>query len=140
VGGWAVAEERRGTLEPLRIILATYGLLELMGGCVGIATATFRHCSAGILRRIGLASLLAGETEMPPYYDSQYRCEMEVLRFDSRFPNAKYRDWVAQLSSVLSTAPVICRAAVRDSFQEACGGLRIPVGEPAFGCQLVPVV
>jgi hypothetical protein len=33
VGGWAVAEERRGTVEPLRIILATYGLLELLGGC-----------------------------------------------------------------------------------------------------------
>jgi hypothetical protein len=29
VGGWAVAESHRGTLEPLRIILATYGLLQL---------------------------------------------------------------------------------------------------------------
>ena len=46
VGGWAVAKDHRWTIEPLRIILATYGLLELLGGCAGVATATFRHSSA----------------------------------------------------------------------------------------------
>jgi hypothetical protein len=139
VGGWAVAEERRGTLEPLRIILATYGLLELLGGCAGIATATFRHCSAAILRRIGLASLLTGGAELPPYYDPRYGCKMQVLRFDSRFPNPKYRDWVVQLSSLLTTAPVICRAAGRERFHEAFSGFRVPTLEPAFHSQLVPI-
>src|SRR5579872_4405515 len=57
VGGWAVAESHRWTMEPLRIILATYGLLQLLGGCAGVATATFRHSAATILRRIGLTSL-----------------------------------------------------------------------------------
>lgn len=51
VGGWAVSEEHRGTAEPLRIILATYGLLELLGSCAGVATATFRHSSARILQK-----------------------------------------------------------------------------------------
>src|ERR1051325_2676661 len=66
VGGWAVGDAYRCTIEPLRIILATYGLLRLLGGVMGVATATFRHESAPILRRIGLTSLVAGEEELPP--------------------------------------------------------------------------
>ena len=84
VGGWAVAKDHRWTIEPLRIILATYGLLELLGGCAGVATATFRHSSATILRRIGLTSLHSEEGALPPYFDPHYGCEMELLRFESR--------------------------------------------------------
>jgi hypothetical protein len=109
VGGWAVAESHRGTMEPLRIILAMYGLLQLRGGCAGVATATFRHGSAPILRRIGLNSLVAEGEELPPYFDPTYGCQMEVLRFDSRFPNPKYQNSIAELSSALVGAPVFCR-------------------------------
>jgi hypothetical protein len=109
VGGWAVAEERRWTLEPLNIILATYALLEMLGSCTGLATATFRHGSASILRRIGLSSLNADGQEIPPYYDPQYDCQMEILRFDSRLTNPKYRDRVREFCSLLAEAPVLCR-------------------------------
>jgi hypothetical protein len=88
VGGWAVAESHRRTLEPVGILLPTYGLLELLGGCLGVATATFRHASSTILRKIGLASLVAGGVDLKPYFDPHYGCHMEVLRFDSRFPNS----------------------------------------------------
>ena len=98
VGGWAVAETHRRTLEPVGILLATYGLLELLGGCIGVATATFRHASSAILRKIGLSSLAAGGTELTPYFDPAYGCQMEVLRFDSRFPNSKYAGWVTELA------------------------------------------
>jgi hypothetical protein len=109
VGGWAVGQDHRWTLESLRIVFAIVALLELLGGRAGVATATSRHSSATILRRIGLSSLQADGVDLPPYYDSQYSCEMEVLRFDSRYPNPKYREWVDQLVSCLSTSPVICR-------------------------------
>lgn len=109
VGGWAVAESHRWTFEPLRIILGTYGMLQLLGGCAGVATATLRHGSAVILRRIGLSSLKTDGAELPPYYDPQFECDMEVLKFDSRFPNPKYRDWVVQLASTLTEVPVVCR-------------------------------
>jgi hypothetical protein len=109
VGGWAVGQDHRWTLESLRIVFAIVALLELLGGRAGVATATSRHSSATILRRIGLPSLQADGVDLPPYYDSQYSCEMEVLRFDSRYPNPKYREWVDQLVSCLSTSPVICR-------------------------------
>lgn len=108
VGGWAIAAERRGTIEALRTILATYGLLQLLGGSVGIATATSRHGSAPILRRIGLSGLGVDGNEVPPYFDPQYGCEMELLRFDSRFPNPKYAGWVKELGTFLLGAEVVC--------------------------------
>ena len=107
VGGWAVAEEHRLTFEPLRIILATYGLLRLLGGALGVATATSRHDSAPILRRIGLTSLVEGGEDLPPYFDPRYGCHMEVLEFDSRHPAPKYEHWVNDLAQALTLAPVI---------------------------------
>jgi hypothetical protein len=112
VGGWAVAESHRRTLESVGILLATYGLLELLGGCLGVATATFRHASSTILRKIGLSSLAVGGVELEPYFDPYYACQMEVLRFDSRFPASKYAVWVSELSSMLRDSPVICRGGL----------------------------
>ena len=139
VGGWAVAEEHRGSLEPLRIILATYGLLGLLGGCMGVATATFRHHSTTILRRIGLASLCSDGAELPPYFDPYYGCQMEVLRFDSRFPNPKYGEWIADLKLSLTTAPVICRDEFRSGRQRFLRGFEIPAPDPARLPDLVHV-
>jgi hypothetical protein len=138
VGGWAVSEDRRWTLEPLRIILATYGLLELLGGCTGVATATFRHHSATILRRIGLTSLCADGVELQPYFDPHYGCEMEVLGFDSRFPNPKYRAWVAEFSSSLTNAPVICRERAWPGVRAVPRGFEIPATDGALQPSMVP--
>jgi hypothetical protein len=113
VGGWAAAPEQRRTMEPVAIILATYGLLELLGSCLGVATATFRHHSTGILRKIGLNPLSLGGDVLPPYYDSKYGCQMEVLEFDSRSPNPKYLSAVREFSESLMHASVICREEVQ---------------------------
>lgn len=107
VGGWAIAPERRRTLEPLRTILAAYGLAQHLGGFLGIATATCKHGSATILRKLGLSPLQANGEDMPVYYDPHYSSEMEVLRFDSRRPNPKYWDWIGELRLLLSSAPVV---------------------------------
>lgn len=109
VGGWALAPELRRSREALRIALATYGLARALGGCIGITTATRRHCSSEILRRIGGSSLQANRTDLPPYYDPQYRCEMEVLRFDSIHANPRFESWVSDLCAYWLTAPVIRR-------------------------------
>jgi hypothetical protein len=109
VGGWAVAGCRRYTLDPLRMVLATCGLFRLLGGSTGVATATVRHGSAAILRRIGLAPLTIDGVELPAYYDPQYRCEMEALRFDSDFPHPKYAAAISALSAELESVPVISR-------------------------------
>jgi hypothetical protein len=106
VGGWAVAESRRFGREGLRVVLATYGLLELLGGRVGIASATVRHGSAGMLKRIGLKAMAL------PYFSREYGCLMEDLQFDSGHPNPKYVGMVRELSAELLDAPVICRDSV----------------------------
>jgi len=127
VGGWAVAADHRWTLEPLRIILAAYGLARLLGGCRGVASATFRHSSAMILRRIGLSSIVTeGGPELPPYYDAHYGCQMEMLRFDSSRPNPKYDDWVSELAGMLTRAPVICGESLLSSLHGVLRGFDVP--------------
>jgi hypothetical protein len=107
VGGWALMPEVRLGMEALRIALATYSLARILGGCIGIATVTRRHDSSSILRRIGGRPLTAGGVDLPPYFDPQYGCEMEILRFDSSEPNPRYEAWIEELSEYLRTEPVI---------------------------------
>ncbi len=109
VGGWAIAPEYRFSMEALRTALATYALARNLGGCLGITTATVRHSSSSILRKIGGSSLQWDGAELPPYYDPQYGCEMEILRFDSNSPAGKYAPWIDQLSDEIRGIPVICR-------------------------------
>src|SRR4051812_45115959 len=77
VGGWAVAPESRCTSEGLLLALAGYSLGRICGDCLGITTATVRHCSSSILRRLGGAPLEASDGQVPSYYDPKYKCEME---------------------------------------------------------------
>lgn len=107
VGGWAISKHRRCSWEALRIVLSTYGLLQLLGGCIGLATATVRHGSAGILRKIGLGTLFAGDTPVAPYYEPQYGCQMEMLRFDSRRANSRFNGWIEELTWQMADASVI---------------------------------
>ena len=107
VGGWALAEHVRGTSEALRMGLAAYSLGQLMGGAVGMSTATRRHCSSSILRRMGGVSLEHAGTPIPAYYDPQYECEMEILRFHSWNPNPRYMLWVEEIRQSLQHIPVI---------------------------------
>ncbi|MCA1563446.1 MAG: hypothetical protein LC804_25405 [Acidobacteria bacterium] len=90
VGGWAVSPRSRCTSEGLLLALAAYSLGRVLGGALGITTATIRHSSSSILRRLGGSHLEVDGLHLPSYYDPKYKCEMELLRFDSRKPDAKY--------------------------------------------------
>jgi hypothetical protein len=107
VGGWAIAEELRRTTEALRIALATYALGHLLGGCIGVTTATVRHQSASVLRKIGGEPLTADATELPRYFDPQYECEMEILRFHSATPNPKFLPWIDQIRREMCDMQVV---------------------------------
>jgi hypothetical protein len=84
-----------------------FSLARLLGGCIGVTTATRRHCSASILRRIGGQTLHANGVGIPPYFDPRYDCEMEILRFDSTTPNPRFERWIEELKYHLSAVPVI---------------------------------
>lgn len=109
VGGWAVAKESRCTSEGVVIALAAYSLSRALGGALGLTTATVRHSSSTILKRLGGSLLEAGGSIIPPYYDPRYKCEMELLRFDSRQPSARYGGLIDVLVRQLARVPVIAQ-------------------------------
>jgi hypothetical protein len=111
VGGWAVAKQSRCTSEGLLLALAAYSLGRRLGGALGLTTATVRHSSSTILRRIGGSVLVSGESVIPPYYDPKYDCEMELLSFDSRRPNPKYDALIQLLGGRLENVRVFATDA-----------------------------
>jgi len=113
VGGWALSPELRCTSEALRIALCTFSMARLLGGGIGVTTATERHCSSSILRRIGGQPLMTQGVEIPRYFDPHFDCTMEVLRFDSARPNPRFERWIEELKDYLSGVPVI-RGAIRN--------------------------
>jgi hypothetical protein len=111
VGGWAVAEDSHFA-DCLLLILGVYSLSQMIGGALVVATATARHSSAGILRRMGGSPLTAEDFVIPPYFDPQYTCEMEMLRFDTRRPGAKFEGLVRLMRERFSGIPVLSHRAL----------------------------
>jgi hypothetical protein len=107
VGGWALSEELRHSTDALRVAMSMYALAQLLGGCIGLTTATVRHGSCSILRKIGGTSLVADGVELPRYYDPQYRCDMEILRFDSARPNERCRAMIEAARQELAAAEIV---------------------------------
>jgi hypothetical protein len=91
--------------------LAVFGLSHALGDAIGISAATQRHGSASILRRIGGRPLEHGGSPLPSYYDPQYRCEMEALRFYSWAPNPRFGIWIEEVKAELRTTPVLTNGA-----------------------------
>jgi hypothetical protein len=107
VGGWALAEEWRNTRAALEILVASYALTQLLGGAMCICTATMRHGSSSMLRRIGGSSLSVRGEELPSYEDPQYGCAMELVRFDTRLPSSRFVPLIAQLKAKLADSVAI---------------------------------
>jgi hypothetical protein len=124
VGGWALDETLRGSSDAVRSVLFTYAWSQIIGGCLGLSTATHRNGSAAILRRIGGRPLEWDGVELPPYYDPHYKCEMEVLRFDSRLPSLKYQPVIDEIRSQIPTVPVICGHKPADAWHSFVNRLR----------------
>jgi len=90
----------------LVLALAAYGLSRKLGGALGITTANVTHASSSILRRLGGAYLEFNGITLPAYFDARYNTMIELLRFDSRKPSAKYLGLIELLRGKLSGVPV----------------------------------
>jgi hypothetical protein len=112
VGGWAVSPDCRCTSEGLLLALAAYSLGRIGNGTLGMTTATARHASATILRRLGGAPLEADGEMIPSYFDPRYKCQMELLRFDSRRPSGRYAALVDLLKDKLARVNVLATNSV----------------------------
>jgi hypothetical protein len=49
---------------------------------------------------------------LPSYFDPQHNCEMEILKFDSDYPNPKYTRIIEECQHNLASVPAICAASV----------------------------
>lgn len=109
IGGWAAANETGCSAEGLMLVLAGFSLSRICGGALGLTTATARHSSATILRKLGGSSFEVDGTAIEAYYDPTYRCMMELLRFDSRSPSSRYANLIEQLRERLAAVRVISK-------------------------------
>jgi len=107
LGGWAIEKERRGTPEGLVFALATYALSRMLGGALGITTANVAHSCSSILRRFGGSFLEFGGKTVPAYFDPRYDTDIELLRFDSRAPGARYARLIDLVQRKLEQVPVL---------------------------------
>jgi len=107
VGGWAITEDLRCTGEAVRMVVTIYALARMLGGALGVSTVTKRHASSSILRRLGGAPLTDGAEEVLPYYDPNYGCEMEILRFDSEHPSETYEHAIRRCQEDLARTPFL---------------------------------
>ncbi len=126
-GGWALAEDWRGSRAALEIIVASYALAHFWGGCLGSCQATVRHGSSSILRRTGGSELVSAGEALPPYEDPHYGCTMELLRFDSRAPAQRFVPLINQLRAKLAGA-VAVRTARNHMWQPVPGGVGSRLG------------
>jgi hypothetical protein len=125
-GGWAAAEHIRRTPGPLGLALAMWAFSRREGGVIGVTTATHRHDSATILKRLGGATLSIDGEAIPRYFDKRYGCDMELLRFDTRAPKDRYRGAINKWEALLTSAPVIARPSWAYSTPVQ------PAGQPAL--------
>jgi len=130
LGGWAVCESLRCTTEAIRTLLTVYALSQVRGGALGLSSATTRHHSSSILRRIGGKPLKASGAEVSSYYDAQYACQMELLSFDSESPNPRYASWIRDCREVLHQVPVVLGAPANTCASDLLH-LHAAVGGPA---------
>ncbi len=120
IGGWAIDERWRMTRAALDMVAASYALGDLWGGSLGICTATLRHGSSGILRKFGAMPFTINGQPMKPYEDSAYKCEMELLRFES-VPAERFIPLVEPLRRQLLKVPVVrrgCESQTRRDWTE----------------------
>lgn len=111
VGGWVLTETMRCSTEAVRLALGVWAWGRLLGGAVGIATATVRNHSARILGRIGGRPLRHCGEPIPQYFEPKYGCDIQILRFDSNSYNGRYAPIVESLCGELTRSPVLSTSA-----------------------------
>jgi hypothetical protein len=107
VGGWAVTRDRRCTSDSLLLALSTYGLCRMLGDALVVTTANVSHCSSAILRRLGGAWLEHDGAPLPAYFDPKYNTNIELVRFDSRWPSPKYLGLIQTVMQYLPNVSVV---------------------------------
>jgi hypothetical protein len=106
-GGWVVDEDLRGTLGAVSLAISAFALAQVLGNCIGFMTATVKHGSSTILRRLGGSNLRARGEAIPTFFEPEWGCDMELLRFDTSSLNPRFEPTLAWAKVQLQAAPLI---------------------------------
>jgi hypothetical protein len=136
LGGWCVADVSRHSRHALRSVLYMFALGEILGGTIGLSTATTRHCSSSILQRLGARRAELDGEVLPSYFDRRFDCDMELLQFDSLRPSPKYARQVSEYRSMIrSDMRVLCAVEAAptsiESLTRLLAALTAPTAAPA---------
>jgi hypothetical protein len=100
-GGWAISHKYQGCSAMLAVPLAGWSFSRVHSRQIWIASATERNGSAEMLKRFGGWRLKLKGEELPSFYDPGYKCQMELLCFDSDILNPKFEPAVRDLQMLL---------------------------------------
>lgn len=103
-GMWALRPEVRCSTAAVNVALMTFVLAERLGGGLGITTATTRHHSSSILRRLGGRRL----GDLPAYYEPKYGCVIEILHFSMSNLHPQYGNRLEKLKQEVADIEVVC--------------------------------
>jgi hypothetical protein len=115
-GAWVVDESLRGTREAVSIAMSAFAWAQILGGCVGFLTATVKHGSSTMLRRLGGRSLQAGGQTIPAYFEPAWGCNVELLRFDTNSLAPRFDTALAAARHRLLASPVFSDASPWQEF------------------------
>lgn len=110
-GGWVVDENLGSSCDAVSIALGAFAWAKILGDCVGFLTATVKHGSSTILRRLGGRNLQTAGKTIPRYFEPAWGCEAELLRFDTDSFNPRFESQLSALRRFLLASPVFSAGA-----------------------------
>jgi hypothetical protein len=129
-GAWALRPEIRCSTAALNIVLTTYALATRLGGGIGITTATTRHNSASILRRLGGSNFVG----LPAYYDPAYGTTIEMIQFDENDLSQQYRNKLRKIMLELEDVEVVCPSDYKE-YETLPFNLAVPLHSGSLSAQ-----
>jgi hypothetical protein len=106
-GGWATSNEGGSASRGITLACSAWSVFRsYKKPVVALGTATARHASADMLRKLGGTPLIYQGKELPPFHDPFYGCQMELLSFDQHVA-PEYQSVVQELDQFFRTALVI---------------------------------
>lgn len=98
-GGWAVRDDSRGGTHSFKLVFGIFAIGLAVDFSLALLTATTRHRSASMLRRLGAQPLAYNDKEVSRYFEPHYGCDMELLVIDRSFGAAAASRRLAPLPS-----------------------------------------
>ena len=115
-GGWALDKSVRGGRKGALLALCGWAITRLVGGAKILGIVTTRCGASRLTRYLGGLELRDEQSNVPPYFDRRYCCDMEVVEFDSRLVNPRFeaivRDLCDYFSGVIRVQPGQAAAAL----------------------------